>query len=249
MLDPTPKGKLDVRFSPPARRTDSASAALCKGTDARRQPGGRSGPGHALRALDKQQLWQEGTNLRAWLFTLMHNQHVNDVRRSNRDGGNIDVTEMASVLVANTDPTASRQLRELERGLGLLPLEQREAILLVGLEGCATTRRPRSPAYRSARSARACRAAGRRCGTLWTSRMRRLPSRHRAGGAATPERARRGRVTIADALGPTGLSRGLTGTPVRLRHCRLTASTAKELVFHPCRQGWLTICFCCGFNA
>ena len=88
-----------------------------------------------LRALAKQHLWQDGTNLRAWLFTLMHNQHVNDVRRSNRDGGNIDVTEMASVLVANTDPTASRQLRELERGLGLLPMEQREAILLVGLEG------------------------------------------------------------------------------------------------------------------
>jgi hypothetical protein len=43
--------------------------------------------------------------------------------------------EMASVLVANTDPTASRQMRELERALGQLPLEQREAILLVGLEG------------------------------------------------------------------------------------------------------------------
>ena len=88
-----------------------------------------------LRALAKQQLWQEGTNLRAWLFTLMHNQHVNDVRRSNREGGTIDVAEMASVLVANTDPTVSRQMRELERGLALLPFEQREAILLVGLEG------------------------------------------------------------------------------------------------------------------
>lgn len=87
------------------------------------------------RALAKQHLWQVGTNLRAWLFTLMHNQHVNDVRRSNREGGNIDVAEMASVLVAVTDPTASRQLRELERALALLPLEQREAILLVGLEG------------------------------------------------------------------------------------------------------------------
>src|SRR4051794_37342917 len=75
-----------------------------------------------LRALNKQHLWQEGTNLRAWLFTLMHNQHINDVRRSNRDGGNVDVTEMAAVLVANTDPAASRKLRELERALGLLPL-------------------------------------------------------------------------------------------------------------------------------
>jgi RNA polymerase sigma-70 factor (ECF subfamily) len=88
-----------------------------------------------VRALAKQHLWQVGTNLRAWLFTLMHNQHVNDVRRSNREGGNIDVNEMASVLVAITDPTASRQLKELERCLGRLPLEQREAILLVGLEG------------------------------------------------------------------------------------------------------------------
>ena len=88
-----------------------------------------------VRALAKQHLWQAGTNLRAWLFTLMHNQHVNDVRRSNREGGNIDVNEMAAVLVATTDPTASRQLRELERALARLPLEQREAILLVGLEG------------------------------------------------------------------------------------------------------------------
>jgi RNA polymerase sigma-70 factor, ECF subfamily len=88
-----------------------------------------------VRALAKQHLWQAGTNLRAWLFTLMHNQHVNDVRRSNREGGNIDVDDMAAVLVATTDPTASRQLRELERSLARLPLEQREAILLVALEG------------------------------------------------------------------------------------------------------------------
>jgi RNA polymerase sigma-70 factor (ECF subfamily) len=88
-----------------------------------------------VRALAKQHLWQVGTNLRAWLFTLMHNQHVNDVRRSNREGGNIDVDDMASVLVANTDPTSSRQLHELERALNRLPLEQRESILLVGLEG------------------------------------------------------------------------------------------------------------------
>jgi RNA polymerase sigma-70 factor, ECF subfamily len=88
-----------------------------------------------VRALAKQHLWQEGTNLRAWLFTLMHNQYVNDVRRANREGGNVDVDDMTSVLVANTDPTASRQLHELERALNRLPLEQRESILLVGLEG------------------------------------------------------------------------------------------------------------------
>ena len=34
------------------------------------------------RAIAKEHLWQPGTNLRAWLFTLMHNQHVNNVRRT-----------------------------------------------------------------------------------------------------------------------------------------------------------------------
>ena len=30
-----------------------------------------------VRAIAKQHYWQEGTNLRAWLFTIMHNQNVN----------------------------------------------------------------------------------------------------------------------------------------------------------------------------
>ena len=34
------------------------------------------------RALGKLHLWQEGTDLRAWLFTILHNQYVNQVRRA-----------------------------------------------------------------------------------------------------------------------------------------------------------------------
>src|SRR4051794_21353021 len=37
-----------------------------------------------VRAIAKQHLWERGTNLRAWLFTILHNQHVNDVRHSVR---------------------------------------------------------------------------------------------------------------------------------------------------------------------
>jgi RNA polymerase sigma-70 factor, ECF subfamily len=36
------------------------------------------------RALSKQHLWQPGTDLRAWLFTILHNQHVSEFRRSVR---------------------------------------------------------------------------------------------------------------------------------------------------------------------
>jgi RNA polymerase sigma-70 factor (ECF subfamily) len=88
-----------------------------------------------LRAISKRHLWQMGTDLRAWLFTIMHNQHVNLVRRAVRDETAIDIEQVSTSLVAISDPTASRQLRELERALGCLPEEQRAVILLVGLEG------------------------------------------------------------------------------------------------------------------
>jgi RNA polymerase sigma-70 factor, ECF subfamily len=88
-----------------------------------------------VRALVKQHLWQPDTNLRAWLFTLMHNQNVNDVRRSARNGTAVDLDAISNGLAATTDPTASRQLHELDRAIGQLAVEQRQALLLVGLEG------------------------------------------------------------------------------------------------------------------
>jgi RNA polymerase sigma-70 factor, ECF subfamily len=86
------------------------------------------------RALVKEQFWQPGTNLRAWLFTIMHNQNVNNVRQAVRESRMVDI-EQLSPMPATTDPTASRQMFELERALAQLPLEQRQVILLVGLEG------------------------------------------------------------------------------------------------------------------
>src|SRR5215472_5332539 len=38
-----------------------------------------------IRAVQKQHLWEAGTDLRAWIFTIMHNQHVNQIRRLTRD--------------------------------------------------------------------------------------------------------------------------------------------------------------------
>jgi RNA polymerase sigma-70 factor, ECF subfamily len=87
------------------------------------------------RALLKERFWQPGTNLRAWLFTIMHNQNVNNVRRDLRESGAVDMEQISVTLPATTDPTASRQIFELERALTRLPLEQRQVILLVGLEG------------------------------------------------------------------------------------------------------------------
>jgi len=87
------------------------------------------------RAVAKQHLWEPGTNLRAWLFTLMHNQHVNDVRRSVREGTTVDIDDVQNAMASQSDASASMLLRDLERGLAALAIEQRQVILLVGLEG------------------------------------------------------------------------------------------------------------------
>ena len=87
-----------------------------------------------LRAIAKQHLWQAGTDLRAWLFTILHNQNVNDVRRSMREGAAVPVEDVAPVLTALSNVEASLQLRDLDRAIASLPEEQRQVILLVGLE-------------------------------------------------------------------------------------------------------------------
>ncbi len=88
-----------------------------------------------VRALAKSHLWQPGTDLRAWLFTILHNQHVNDVRRAVREGINVPVEDVAPVLTVPSTQGASLQLRDLDRAMSRLPEEQRQVLLLVGLEG------------------------------------------------------------------------------------------------------------------
>jgi RNA polymerase sigma-70 factor, ECF subfamily len=88
-----------------------------------------------VRALSNLHLWQSGTELRAWLFTIMHNQFVNTVRLEARERTTVDIEHVSSTLTATTDPTVRRQLIELDRALALLPNEQREVVLLVGLKG------------------------------------------------------------------------------------------------------------------
>ena len=89
-----------------------------------------------VRAIAKQHLWERGTNLRAWLFTILHNQHVNEVRHSIREGSTVELDEAPQLTVPG-NAISSLELRDLERAIGKLPPEQRQVILLVGLEGLA----------------------------------------------------------------------------------------------------------------
>ncbi len=84
------------------------------------------------RALEKWRLWQQGRQLRPWLFSIMHNLHVDGRRRD----GRLDYREEDDLPLP--PQRASQQdgleLRDLDRALALLPAEQREVLLLVGLE-------------------------------------------------------------------------------------------------------------------
>jgi RNA polymerase sigma-70 factor (ECF subfamily) len=83
------------------------------------------------RAWAKLHLYRRGTDLRAWLFTVMHNVHVNKVR-SSRPTDTLD-DEMPELALR--PPQADALLvRDLDRAIALLPAEQRAVLLLVTLE-------------------------------------------------------------------------------------------------------------------
>jgi RNA polymerase sigma-70 factor, ECF subfamily len=87
------------------------------------------------RAIGKLHLWQEGTDMRAWLFTILHNQYVNQVRRAVREGTAVGLSDTEPMLTQAPDQGKRLELRDLERAIAKLPGEQRSVILLVGLEG------------------------------------------------------------------------------------------------------------------
>jgi RNA polymerase sigma-70 factor (ECF subfamily) len=88
-----------------------------------------------VRAIARQHHWQCGTDLHAWLFTIMHNQNVNGIRRSVREGIAVEYDDEWPFPSAATDPIGRLSLRDLDRALARISEEQRRVILLIGLEG------------------------------------------------------------------------------------------------------------------
>ena len=89
------------------------------------------------RALGRLHLWQSGTDMRRWLFTIMHNLHVNAVRRSIRRGSETTLEDAEDRLVQSASQHDSMAVRDLNAALQSLPVEQVEVLLLVALEGLA----------------------------------------------------------------------------------------------------------------
>ena len=85
------------------------------------------------RAWSRFHLWRHGSNLRAWLFTVMHNVFANQHHRNNKQK-TVNFDEM-SVEVANSDNAEQAiHARDFQKALEQLNPEYREVLLLVGLE-------------------------------------------------------------------------------------------------------------------
>ena len=83
------------------------------------------------RAWSKFHLYRRGTDLRAWLFTVMHNVYVNQLRAL-RHTASLD-EEMPELAQAARE-TDTLVLRDLDAAIRRLPPDQREVLLLVALE-------------------------------------------------------------------------------------------------------------------
>jgi RNA polymerase sigma-70 factor (ECF subfamily) len=87
-----------------------------------------------VRALEKAHLYQHDTNLRGWLVTIMHNEHVNATRRHIR--GPVYVSDDATGELGRAETQeAPIELSEIRRAVDRLPTDQREPLVLHWLHG------------------------------------------------------------------------------------------------------------------
>ncbi len=88
------------------------------------------------RALEKQEQFQQGTNLRAWLFTILSSIRKNHLRSEKvRAGTGREDPEMVLTGDSGHDLEANNLLRRVLNEIESLPEAQRQSVLLVYAEG------------------------------------------------------------------------------------------------------------------
>ena len=181
-----------------------------------------------LRALANINSFQPGTNMSAWLFTILRNHFRSEYRKRRREVEDTD-GHYAETLKSQPEQHGQVEFREFKEALGHLPSDQREALILVGASGFS---------YEEAANICGCAV-----GTI-KSRVNRA---HAARRAAANRRHRRFRPGRADPCG-AGRRRGIAcyhsakkalaiyeALPhifqMEIRHLRYFAAVASELHF------------------
>jgi RNA polymerase sigma-70 factor (ECF subfamily) len=87
-----------------------------------------------LKAWNKRDTFEPGTNLQAWLFTILRNAFYTEHRKRAREVEDIDGT-YTSTLATAPDQISRLEMREIQKALMRIRPDKREALLLVGVEG------------------------------------------------------------------------------------------------------------------
>ena len=87
-----------------------------------------------LRAFAKIDSFQPGTNLSAWLFTILRNQFRSEYRKRRREVEDAD-GKYSDKLKSQPEQIGKIEFDELRQALAQLPDDQREALILVGASG------------------------------------------------------------------------------------------------------------------
>jgi len=87
------------------------------------------------RAIRKRRLWLPTGPLRSWLFKMLLNLYRNDTRRDRRRGDHVPLDAMTFEPSTPAPQPGRLALAEMARAIDVLPADQREALLLVVLEG------------------------------------------------------------------------------------------------------------------
>ncbi len=87
-----------------------------------------------IKAWSNRDKFEPGTNLRAWLFTILRNTYYTNVLRRRREVRD-ETGEYASTLKSPPTQDWSVAMRTLQAALQQLPDEHREALILVGAAG------------------------------------------------------------------------------------------------------------------
>lgn len=88
-----------------------------------------------IKAWANQERFRPGTNFTAWVFTILRNQFYTELRRAKREVEDADGAH-AGRLTALADQEDACTLRAVWDRISALPLTQRQALILVGAEGC-----------------------------------------------------------------------------------------------------------------
>ncbi|WP_274627549.1 RNA polymerase sigma factor [Arvimicrobium flavum] len=87
-----------------------------------------------VKAWDKHQSFQMGTNMKAWLFTILRNEFYSQMRKRGREVQDTDGA-MTARLAVHPSQQGKLDLQDFRGALEQLPEDQREAIILIGASG------------------------------------------------------------------------------------------------------------------